>query len=247
MRSYGIENCLFPKSIRFAIKLGSTTIFLLVICLAALKESFWESISDIYLSLHPFKAVFWSTVLNDFILYRKANQHEQAWLIKKGFSACTLTVCYSNMLLPSCTNLLYLQGYTKSIDIWSVGCILAEMLSNRPIFPGKHYLDQLNHILGKLLRKWHFHIHLSLPIFSTSRTGLGCSFFPLVGQCVTYGSVGVSSVPCGYFCSDFCNRSGIWGLARGNVAIYSLYQQRHGKNILVGAGHVFNHFWRHTS
>uniref|UniRef100_A0A667X1S0 mitogen-activated protein kinase n=1 Tax=Myripristis murdjan TaxID=586833 RepID=A0A667X1S0_9TELE len=29
------------------------------------------------------------------------------------------------------------QGYTKSIDIWSVGCIL-------------HYLDQLNHILGIL-------------------------------------------------------------------------------------------------
>lgn len=41
------------------------------------------------------------------------------------------------------------QGYSKSIDIWSVGCILAEMLSNRPIFPGKHYLDQLNHILGE--------------------------------------------------------------------------------------------------
>lgn len=43
-----------------------------------------------------------------------------------------------------------LQGYTKSIDIWSVGCILAEMLSRRAIFPGKHYLDQLNHILGVL-------------------------------------------------------------------------------------------------
>ncbi|XP_006896614.1 PREDICTED: mitogen-activated protein kinase 3 [Elephantulus edwardii] len=42
------------------------------------------------------------------------------------------------------------KGYTKSIDIWSVGCILAEMLSNRPIFPGKHYLDQLNHILSIL-------------------------------------------------------------------------------------------------
>ena len=42
------------------------------------------------------------------------------------------------------------QGYTKSIDIWSVGCILSEMLSNRPIFPGRHYLDQLNHILGIL-------------------------------------------------------------------------------------------------
>lgn len=43
-----------------------------------------------------------------------------------------------------------LQGYTKSIDMWSVGCILAEMLSRRAIFPGKHYLDQLNHILGIL-------------------------------------------------------------------------------------------------
>jgi mitogen-activated protein kinase 1/3 len=42
------------------------------------------------------------------------------------------------------------KGYTKSIDIWSVGCILAEMINNRPIFPGKHYLDQLNHILGIL-------------------------------------------------------------------------------------------------
>ena len=42
------------------------------------------------------------------------------------------------------------KGYTKSIDIWSIGCILAEMLSNRPIFPGKHYLDQLQQILGVL-------------------------------------------------------------------------------------------------
>ncbi|VDN30824.1 unnamed protein product [Cylicostephanus goldi] len=40
------------------------------------------------------------------------------------------------------------KGYTKSMDVWSVGCILAEMLNNRPLFPGKHYLDQLNLILA---------------------------------------------------------------------------------------------------
>ncbi|VDN09323.1 unnamed protein product [Dibothriocephalus latus] len=28
--------------------------------------------------------------------------------------------------------------YTKAIDLWSVGCILAEMYSNRVLFPGKH-------------------------------------------------------------------------------------------------------------
>uniref|UniRef100_A0AAQ4S1T7 Mitogen-activated protein kinase n=1 Tax=Gasterosteus aculeatus aculeatus TaxID=481459 RepID=A0AAQ4S1T7_GASAC len=53
----------------------------------------------------------------------------------------------SNLLINTTCDL---KGYSKSIDIWSVGCILAEMLSNRPIFPGKHYLDQLNHILGVL-------------------------------------------------------------------------------------------------
>nr|CAD60453.1 extracellular signal-regulated protein kinase [Marthasterias glacialis] len=42
------------------------------------------------------------------------------------------------------------KGYNKSIDIWSVGCILSEMLNGKPIFPGKHYLDQLNHILNVL-------------------------------------------------------------------------------------------------
>lgn len=42
------------------------------------------------------------------------------------------------------------RRYTKAVDIWSVGCILAEMLSSRPLFPGKHYLDQLNHILNVL-------------------------------------------------------------------------------------------------
>jgi len=42
------------------------------------------------------------------------------------------------------------KGYSQSIDMWAVGCILAEMLSNRPLFPGKHYLDQLNLILGVL-------------------------------------------------------------------------------------------------
>ncbi|KAK6016562.1 hypothetical protein OSTOST_17953, partial [Ostertagia ostertagi] len=42
------------------------------------------------------------------------------------------------------------KGYTKSIDVWAVGCILAEMFNNRPLFPGKHYIDQLNLILCAL-------------------------------------------------------------------------------------------------
>lgn len=37
--------------------------------------------------------------------------------------------------------------YTKGVDIWSVGCILAELLSGAPIFPGSSTMNQLDRIL----------------------------------------------------------------------------------------------------
>ena len=43
-----------------------------------------------------------------------------------------------------------IQGYTICMDMWSVGCILAEMVSNRPIFPGKNYLDLIEKIQAVL-------------------------------------------------------------------------------------------------
>jgi len=39
--------------------------------------------------------------------------------------------------------MLNAKGYSKALDIWSVGCILGEMINNKPMFPGKHYLDQI--------------------------------------------------------------------------------------------------------
>ncbi|BGO91852.1 hypothetical protein NBRC10512_007650 [Rhodotorula toruloides] len=47
--------------------------------------------------------------------------------------------------------MLSFANYTTAIDIWSVGCVLAELLGGRPIFKGKDYIDQLNivlHFLG---------------------------------------------------------------------------------------------------
>ena len=38
----------------------------------------------------------------------------------------------------------------KAIDVWSVGCILAEMLSGKPLFPGRDYHHQLSLILDVL-------------------------------------------------------------------------------------------------
>uniref|UniRef100_A0A0D6R235 Mitogen-activated protein kinase n=1 Tax=Araucaria cunninghamii TaxID=56994 RepID=A0A0D6R235_ARACU len=39
--------------------------------------------------------------------------------------------------------LLSCDEYDASIDIWSVGCIFAELLGRKPIFPGRDYLNQL--------------------------------------------------------------------------------------------------------
>ncbi|XP_052836901.1 putative mitogen-activated protein kinase 14C [Drosophila gunungcola] len=44
--------------------------------------------------------------------------------------------------------LLFLwDKYTKAIDMWSVGCILAELISGRALFPGRCYMNQLERLL----------------------------------------------------------------------------------------------------
>lgn len=44
--------------------------------------------------------------------------------------------------------LLGSKTYDKPADMWSVGCILAEMLLYKPIFPGNSTLNQLERILS---------------------------------------------------------------------------------------------------
>jgi mitogen-activated protein kinase 1/3 len=33
--------------------------------------------------------------------------------------------------------MLTFKEYTRAIDMWSVGCVLAEMISGKPLFPGR--------------------------------------------------------------------------------------------------------------
>jgi len=46
--------------------------------------------------------------------------------------------------------MLSCQEYTKAIDVWSVGCIFAELLGRKPLFPGDDYIHQLTIICDKL-------------------------------------------------------------------------------------------------
>lgn len=45
----------------------------------------------------------------------------------------------------------FFSKYTPAIDIWSIGCIFAELLTGRPLFPGRnvvHQLDLITDLLG---------------------------------------------------------------------------------------------------
>ncbi len=46
--------------------------------------------------------------------------------------------------------MLTFKEYTCAIDIWSVGYVLAGMLSGKPLFPGRNYYHQLSIILDIL-------------------------------------------------------------------------------------------------
>jgi len=43
--------------------------------------------------------------------------------------------------------LLGSHEYTKAVDLWSVGCILGELLSGKPLFPGTSAINQLERII----------------------------------------------------------------------------------------------------
>lgn len=42
------------------------------------------------------------------------------------------------------------KRYTKGVDMWSLGCILGEMLLGKPLFPGSSTVNQIERIMAAL-------------------------------------------------------------------------------------------------
>ena len=62
------------------------------------------------------------------------------------YLGCDLNFTYSSLIVVG--NCLQ---YTPAIDIWSIGCIFAEVLTGKPLFPGKsvvHQLELITDLLG---------------------------------------------------------------------------------------------------
>nr|CAB3460709.1 unnamed protein product [Digitaria exilis] len=78
-----------------------------------------------------------------------------------SLTLCTKMTCRTMLLLDgtgllSCVGLSLLRSfslvqYSPAIDMWSIGCIFAEILTGKPLFPGKnvvHQLDLMTDLLG---------------------------------------------------------------------------------------------------
>lgn len=73
-------------------------------------------------------------------------------------------ICSAKLLSPEESNVSYIcsryyrapelifgaQRYTVAIDIWSIGCVMAELMLLQPLFPGESNIDQLVEIIKVL-------------------------------------------------------------------------------------------------
>uniref|UniRef100_A0A8C2A1B6 mitogen-activated protein kinase n=1 Tax=Cyprinus carpio TaxID=7962 RepID=A0A8C2A1B6_CYPCA len=69
----------------------------------------------------------------DFGLARQADSEMTGYVVTRWYRAPEV--------------ILNWMHYSQTVDIWSVGCIMAEMLLGKPLFKGNDHLDQLREIM----------------------------------------------------------------------------------------------------
>uniref|UniRef100_A0AC34GW18 Mitogen-activated protein kinase n=1 Tax=Panagrolaimus sp. ES5 TaxID=591445 RepID=A0AC34GW18_9BILA len=87
--------------------------------------------------------------LADFGLARSLSQLED---YPEGQNMPELTEYVATRWYRSPEILLAARRYTKGVDMWSLGCILGEMLLGRALFPGSSTINQIERIMNTIVR-----------------------------------------------------------------------------------------------
>lgn len=70
--------------------------------------------------------------------------------------------------------LLGARHYSTPVDVWSVGCIFAEMVNQKPLFPGDSEIDELFKIFRSDLQEL-FKLSLVYCMLQKKISYLGCA------------------------------------------------------------------------
>lgn len=76
---------------------------------------------------------------------------QSPFLVERQFSWNLFIIIALHVVLTIHILMFFCLQYTPAIDIWSIGCIFAEVLTGKPLFPGKnvvHQLDLMTDLLG---------------------------------------------------------------------------------------------------
>lgn len=93
------------------------------------------------LTTHCFSLLFFSRFLLDFGLARCLNSRGGDSKDRKLTQYIVTRWYRAPEILLGC------DIYTEAVDMWGLGCILGEMLQQRPLFPGSDYISQVRRIL----------------------------------------------------------------------------------------------------
>uniref|UniRef100_A0A665V5A9 mitogen-activated protein kinase n=1 Tax=Echeneis naucrates TaxID=173247 RepID=A0A665V5A9_ECHNA len=83
--------------------------------------------------IHRNMYLLMSPQILDFGLARQADSEMTGYVVTRWYRAPEVILSWMH--------------YTQTVDIWSAGCIMAEMLQGKPLFKGSDHLDQLTEIM----------------------------------------------------------------------------------------------------
>jgi hypothetical protein len=132
-------------------------IFVILYYLACFHSWIWSEHNSCHV-LHD----YWITILlnsnfdNSQMNWSTSKNNKSIFICYQDFTSMHFLICFG--FVPS------EMQYTPAIDIWSIGCIFAEVLTGKPLFPGKnvvHQLDLMTDLLGTpsvdtISRVWHW-------------------------------------------------------------------------------------------
>uniref|UniRef100_A0A9J8BP48 cyclin-dependent kinase n=1 Tax=Cyprinus carpio carpio TaxID=630221 RepID=A0A9J8BP48_CYPCA len=73
-------------------------------------------------------------------LLRGVRHLHDNWILHRDLKTSNLLLSHKGIL----------KEYSTAVDMWSVGCIFGELLTQKPLFPGKSEIDQINKVFKDL-------------------------------------------------------------------------------------------------